>query len=99
MVDPRELTPGFAFAQRNLGTAWGVLRDGRTRGLACEQGLTRHKAHAMPTWRGQCAQAELERRLPGPRRCCGSGTARRAGRSGTSGRAAAGAGRPPGPHG
>lgn len=64
-VDPRELTPGYEFAQRNLGTAWGVLRDGRIVVWRCREAPTRHKPHAIPTRAGQCAQAEQARRVSG----------------------------------
>jgi len=64
MVDPRELTPGYAFADRNRGTAWAVLRDGSKVVWTCK-GRPGHRAHPVPLMAGQCAQAELERRLQG----------------------------------
>jgi hypothetical protein len=63
-VDPRELTAGYAFANRNLSTAWGVLRDGRSVVWTCSK-LAGHRAHAVPLLAGQCAEAELERRREG----------------------------------
>lgn len=64
-ADPRDLTPGYVFASRNLGTAWGVLRDGRAQVWRCDAAPTRHRPHAIPTRAGQCAQAELARRVSG----------------------------------
>lgn len=64
-ADPRDLTPGYVFASRNLGTAWGVLRDGRTVVWRCDAAPTRHRPHAIPTRAGQCAQAEQARRVSG----------------------------------
>jgi hypothetical protein len=63
-VDPRELTAGYAFAVRNLGSAWGVLRDGRTEVWRC-QVLPAHRVHPVPGQAQQCAQRELERRRQG----------------------------------
>lgn len=63
-VDPRELTAGYAFEQRNLGTARGVLRDGSRVIWSCSA-LPNHRVHAIPTLAGQCAEAELERRKQG----------------------------------
>jgi hypothetical protein len=60
VVDPRELTAGYSFANRSLGTARGVLRDGDKVVWTCE-----HKPHGVPTVARQCAEAELERRLQG----------------------------------
>jgi len=64
MVDPRELTVGYAFENRSLGTTWGVLRDGSRTVWTCKE-RPGHRVHAIPTMAGQCAQAELERRLQG----------------------------------
>lgn len=59
-VDPRELTAGFMFENRNLGTARGVLRDGSKVIWTCS-----HRPHPVPIMAGQCAEAELERRRQG----------------------------------
>jgi hypothetical protein len=63
-VDPRELTAGYAFANRSLGTAWGVLRDGRTEVWRCRT-LPGHRVHPVPGQAHQCAARELERRVQG----------------------------------
>ena len=65
-ADPRELTAGYAFANRNLGTAWGVLRDGRIEVWRCAS-ISGHRPHPIPLQAGQCAQAEQERRVAGAR--------------------------------
>lgn len=63
-VDPRELTTGYMFEQRNLGTAWGVLRDGSRVIWKCSV-LPGHRVHVFPGQAGLCAEAELERRREG----------------------------------
>jgi hypothetical protein len=63
---PSELTPGYVFASRSLGTARGVLRDGTRVVWKCDA-LPGHRPHAIPRQAEQCAQAERERRVQGGR--------------------------------
>jgi hypothetical protein len=63
---PQDLTPGYAFADRNKGTAWGVLRDGERVVWRCSD-LPGHRVHLVPTRARQCAEAEQERRVQGGR--------------------------------
>lgn len=88
-VDPRELTPGYVYAQRNLGTAYGALRDGRTVIWTCSEAPTRHKPHPIPTRAGQCAQAEQARRVAGAREVLWAGHCEPCGTFWDLGRAAA----------
>jgi hypothetical protein len=63
---PEELTPGFVFANRALGTAWGALRDGDRIVWRCSS-LPGHRPHPVPVRARQCASAEQERRAQGGR--------------------------------
>jgi hypothetical protein len=65
-ASPQDLTPGFAFKSKSLGTAWGVLRDGDREVWRCSS-LPAHKPHGVVTLARQCAERERERRVQGGR--------------------------------